>query len=133
MIAADKGEKKKSDLKKIQGKWTVVESYRKGKKSDDAMGTVFTFSGKNAISVPKGGGKITVAVFELRPEKTPQELDLRIEKITWKCIYSLSGDTLEICYAPLDNMRPDAIGTAAGDERELIVLKRVKGDAKKKP
>jgi uncharacterized protein (TIGR03067 family) len=132
---ADK-KKQKGDGEKIQGKWIVVESYFKGKKSvDDDASPVYTFSG-NKLIVGDGSGKGTNAVFtiELRPDLKPRELDLIVtlgdKKLTAKVIYELSGDTLKICSGRSDEERPKAMGTASDDERSLEVFKRVKGDDK---
>jgi uncharacterized protein (TIGR03067 family) len=132
-VKADK-KKQKGDGEKIQGKWIVVESYYKGKKSvDDDASPVYTFSGKKLIV---GDGKGTNAVFtiELRPDLKPRELDLIVtlgdKKLTAKVIYELSGDTLKICSGRSDEERPKAMGTASDDERSLEVFKRVKGDDK---
>ena len=73
--------------------------------------------------------------FKLQPDKKPKELDVTGKRdgkertVTW--IYVLSGDTLNICAQEYGKGRPPAIGTAADDERHLVVLKRVKGDDEK--
>ena len=133
MIAADKGEKKKGDAEKIQGKWIVVEYYRKGEKFDKSVGDVLTFSGKKMTIVYVGSDRKFEAVFELRADKKPPELDMTNRNtMTIKAAYELSGDTLKICWLDdLDEGRPDAVGSAANDDRILRVLKRVKGDDKK--
>ena len=138
MVAADMGEKKKGDAEKIQGKWIVVAFYHKGKATPfgDAKAT-YSFSGNRMRNPDDPKFKFT---FELRPDKKPRELD-----VIWnhdgkanisRMIYELSGDTLKICVPILtEGPRPVAIGTAADDERRLLVLKRVKdgdkGDGKK--
>ena len=131
LIAADKGEQKKEgDAEKIQGKWIVVESYRKGEKVDTSVGDVVTFSGKK-LTIVQAGSKFEVeAVFELRPDKKPPELDMT-KRTTITAIYELAGDTLKICALDFGKGRPDAVGTAADDNRTLRVLKRVKSDDKK--
>jgi uncharacterized protein (TIGR03067 family) len=135
-VKADK-KKQKGDGEKIQGKWIEVESHYKGKKSvDDTASPVYTFSDKKLI-VGDGSGKGINAVFtfELRPDKKPRELDLIVmlgdKKRTAKAIYELSGDTLKICSGRSDEERPKAMGTAADDERSVVVFKRVKSDDKK--
>ena len=133
LVAADKGEKKKGDAEKIQGKWTIVESFYKGKKSVTTVASrrIYTFSGKKPIV---GDGKVMMT-FELRPEKKPHELDLILSVLgtetTCEAIYELSGDKLKICHLFGNKPRPEAMGTGVDDERYLMVLKRVKGDDKK--
>ena len=83
-VAADKGEKKKKgDAEKIQGKWTVVEWHRKGKVRYDQVGDVLTFSGKKIVF---GDNEKEEAVFNLRPDKKPRELDMSLS----------DGDQIEI-------------------------------------
>ena len=137
LVAADKGEKKKGDAEKIQGKWTTVASYHKGKKDVKAVRDILTFIGNQVIVAPEGTDRNIVVTFDLRPDKKPRELDMILilpngEKKTIKAIYELSGNTLKICTAGNPGEpRPEALGTAADDERKLVVLKRVKGDGKK--
>ena len=139
LVAADKGEKKeKSDAEKIQGKWTMVEWHRKGKVRYDQLGAVVTFSGKKVtiFDASLRKDKKDEAVFELRPNKKPRELDIISKSggkdFTFKADYGFSGDTLKVCFLGLTkNRRPDAMGTSADDDRIVWVYKRVKGDAKK--
>jgi uncharacterized protein (TIGR03067 family) len=140
LIAADGAEKKGAEKKKpgdaemIQGKWTVVESYRKGKKDDDSLGDVLTFSGKKLTVAQADSDGDFEATFILRPNKKPRHLDMIMkrgdEEATRKAIYELSGDTLKICARGPDKPRPEALGTAADDQRRMLVLKRVKADKK---
>ena len=129
LVAADKGEKKKSDAEKIQGKWTVAEVYLKGKKQGDMVGDPVTFSGKKMIVARKGQDRKTEHAFELRPDKKPREMDIIFkgggEEATALAIYELSGDTLKICLAKPGKERPKALGTAPDDDRALMVFKRV--------
>ncbi len=134
LVAADEDEKKKGDAEKIQGKWRCVESFRKGEKREREVGGVMTFSGKNFTIFDASRDRKMKGTFELRPDKKPQELDLVFnrfdEETTGKLIYKLSGDTLKICGSPPGKPRPKAVGSTADDERDLLVLKRVKGDDK---
>ena len=134
-VAADKGEKKKGDADKIQGKWMVVEYYFKGKsvESFDGMGGAFIFLGKKLTIVHKDRDREgKKGVFELHPDKKPRELDIVFKadglESTVSAIYEFSGETLKICIVESGKGRPKAIGTAADDERFLLVLKRLKGD-----
>ncbi len=138
LVAADNGEKKEGDAETIQGKWTIVEWHRKGKVRYDQLGLVITFSGKKVTISDASLRKDEKdeAVFELRPNKKPRELDIISKSggkdITFKAVYGFSGDTLKVCFLGLTkNRRPDAMGTSADDDRIVWVFKRVKGDAKK--
>jgi uncharacterized protein (TIGR03067 family) len=134
LVAADKDEKQKgSDIEAIQGKWIVIASVYKGKKSGDYVGNMYAFSGKTMTLTLKGSDRNVKVAFELRPEKEPRELTLKVDggKVVWKVIYELSGDTLNICELRAGTRRPEAMGSTADDDRQLIVLKRVKGDDKK--
>ncbi len=135
LVAADDAKKKKKDAEAIQGKWTIVESFHKGKIDDDPVGDVVLFADKKLIVSPKGTDKKIEFTFKLRPDKKPREIDMTMkfggEEMTMKAIYELSGDTLKICIAEPGKERPEALGTAADDKRKLMVLKRVKPDKKK--
>ena len=157
MVAADDNEKKKKgDAEKIQGKWIVVEVYESGSKKDgDSLGDVITFLGKNKMTwTTKVDNRESIWFFELRPDKKPKELNLKLHvrllpadqkelqkelkelnikdgRIAFPIpmIYELSGDTLKICISAFEDRKP----IAADDKRSLMVLKRDKGDDKKKP
>ncbi|MCH8043646.1 MAG: TIGR03067 domain-containing protein [Planctomycetes bacterium] len=130
-VAADKGEKKKKgDAEKIQGKWTVVEWHRKGKVRYDQVGDVLTFSGKKIVF---GDNEKEEAVFNLRPDKKPRELDITSKSdgkdFTFKAVYDFSGDMLKICFLGSQKQRrPEKMGTSADDDRIVWVLKRVTND-----
>lgn len=135
LVAADKGEKRVGDAEKIQGKWIVVEAYQKGKRDRSQVGKFVTFAGKKmTLGLQRGAGRKIENVFELRPDKKPRELDMifkvSVGEKTTEAIYELTGDTLKICFPGPGEGRPRMIGTAAGDERLLMVFKRVKGDEK---
>lgn len=129
LVAADKGEKKKGDAEKIQGKWTLIEFHHKGKKSGNDVGNVYTFSGEG-LANEKG----VYADIYLRPDKKPRELDLVLKGgvgLKFGAIYELSGDKLKICFADFGRMRPKKMESTKDGEEVLWVLKRAKGDAKK--
>ncbi len=92
---------------------------------------VMVFSGKTLNTTTKGG-QLLEGTFALRK---PQQLDMIFKgdgtSVTLPGIYELSGDTLKICATEPGKPRPKAMGTAADDLRQMLVLKRVKGDAKK--
>jgi uncharacterized protein (TIGR03067 family) len=70
--------------------------------------------------------------FALDDKKTPPEINLEVtegperEKGTWRGIYQLEGDDLEICISPPDTDRPKEFATREGVPSVLLILKRAK-------
>ena len=125
------GDAGKEDLKRLQGKWSVVERIVDGKKA--VIESTWTIS-ENEISY---GPDIGVwAVFKLDTTTKPTNIDINpVSKVdpknagkTIKGIYEIDGDTFKIC-GPIKagaKERPTAFESKEGSGVTLIVLKRVK-------
>jgi RNA polymerase sigma factor (sigma-70 family) len=122
-----KADKPKEDKDAILGTWKVVKVEEDGKDASD------TDEGKTFKSKPFSitGDKIVLeGVFEmtykLDPAGKPKAIDLdNGGGKTWDCVYSLDGDTLQIC-APLKpgGDRPKEVASKEGSRTRLLVLKR---------
>jgi uncharacterized protein (TIGR03067 family) len=85
----------KSELKKLQGTWKVVSLTAAGKPlpAEQWKGLQIVIKGHEMSFMGK------TMPIKIDPTTKPKALDLTItrgdEKIDWKCIYSLEGDTLK--------------------------------------
>jgi uncharacterized protein (TIGR03067 family) len=102
---APKGDSINQEMKKLEGKWTVVSLVMGGKKVPDNNGPATILIKGNQITIME-----KLMTFKIDPTKKPKNLDLRIgrgeESVDWKCIYSLEGDQLKICM-PLARKKGD--------------------------
>ena len=138
LVAADKGEKEKSDAEKIQGKWICVEMYSGGMNVSQLArekGLWCAFSGKKFSRGSKlRGEQFSEGSFDLRPGETPRELDTsgkqdgKVE--TAAMVYELSGNTLKICFFPGGGGERPKMVDGDGGGRMMMVFKRVKPEKK---
>jgi uncharacterized protein (TIGR03067 family) len=93
--AGGANEAAKAELNKLEGTWKVV--------SLEVAGKPVLMEKWKEMRLTFQGERMTVMgqtmPFKIDPTKKPRHLDLTItrgeEKINWKCIYSLEGDTLK--------------------------------------
>jgi uncharacterized protein (TIGR03067 family) len=122
----------KGDKDKLQGTWQVIGGEAQGKEipaeAAKAIDVTMTFKGdKYTLKSTKDKEEGTI---KLDSKKDPKTIDFHIESGKDKGkkqlgIYTLDGDTLKICAAkPGSKERPKEIKTTAGDEFEVLVLKR---------
>jgi uncharacterized protein (TIGR03067 family) len=117
--AGDANEAAKSELKKLQGTWKVVSMEMAGKPlpAEKAEGMQIVFKDDEMTLGPIDGKGKTMPV-KIDPTTKPKAIDLTIksgdQKIDWKCIYSLEGDTLKFLMplAPTKGQKdPDGYGS----------------------
>ncbi len=118
----------KTDLDRMQGVWEVV-SCEGGKNATWTKPIVFMVDGKRACWQMKDdnlqGG------LYLDPTADPKTYDFASHRRTWEGIYSVDGDTLQLCY----EMGSDSQGSGAkrptrliaNEDQILVVLKRIYG------
>jgi RNA polymerase sigma factor (sigma-70 family) len=137
-------EKPTPDQEAIQGTWTYVSCLVGGKSvwNADAPPKSITFAGDRARFVMQNGdGKEVVfhARFQLRPSRTPREIDLTDLDVkekgkTTECLYELSPDTLKLCHADRpDEGRPRTLESRAGSTHWVWTLRRQAKPEKEKP
>jgi uncharacterized protein (TIGR03067 family) len=128
-----KAEKPKGDKDAILGSWkveTVEEDGKDASETDDGKrfrSKPWTITGDKIVL--EGGLEMT---YKLDPAAKPKAVDLdNGGGKTWDCVYSLDGDTLQIC-APLTpgGDRPKEVASKAGGGTRLVVLKREAKDKK---
>jgi uncharacterized protein (TIGR03067 family) len=131
--AGDASDAARAELKKLQGSWKVVSLEMAGKPlpAEKVEGTQITFKDDLMTISPKEGNGNTMPV-KLDPAAKPKAIDLTItrgvEKISWKCIYSLEGDILKFVMPLAPAKGQKVTGEAYGS------IKRPESfDAKDKP
>jgi RNA polymerase sigma factor (sigma-70 family) len=127
------GAKGKSDRDLLQGSWQIVEAEMNGKKAEGEEGEQIK---KQKLVVKGSTMKIKFeSEFTLDEKKTPRQIDLEVkegpaqEVGTWRGIYKLRGDDLQICLSLPDGARPKGFTTEAGGQSMLLTLKRDRGGA----
>src|SRR5262245_49692590 len=128
----------KKDKDALQGTWTV-EAHDVGGKPDSkeflAREHRWVFT-KDGITMQDKAGLGRKGTFRIDPKKSPKTLDITLgpglppgprakvpEKEGLRCIYSLDGDTLKVCYG-LSEDRPSAFESKAKPATGLVVLRR---------
>ena len=112
----------KSDLAKLQGKWTFE---KEGAKAE-------IYFSKNDFTIKIDSDEIE-GTFKADPSKKPKQMDLmitgkRFMGETLHAIYDLDGDSLKWCTSKPRKDRPTEFPAKEGEEREYLymVFKRVK-------
>ena len=127
------------DVKKLQGKWEIVELIAYGKKVDfnTIKGTKFIFAG-NVLTIQPATDKLEefekrTFTFKLTPTKQPAEVDLTLtdgkdKGLTSPGIYELKGDTLRWCQSDATKApeRPKSFASPDKSPIYLFTLKRTK-------
>jgi len=119
-----------SDRELIQGRWRVTSLRKDGRDEDlgKASDDVYTFEG-DTLRVETVEFPPTEMPIVLNETVEPRELDATTtitgtEQLS-RMLYSLSGDTLTVCYPRPGEPRPTELKTTPGDGRTLIVMQRI--------
>lgn len=149
-VAADRDEREKAELKRLEGAWLHVSTEREGVTKPEPR-TIWVFEENRAkfyyrsrpakqdpktwrFELNESNHEVTYH-FKLDPTQTPKTLDQRTEyrgrkELTKasRAIYKLEGDTLTICYEGYYDRgkRPEEFSAAKGSDRTLYILKREK-------
>jgi RNA polymerase sigma factor (sigma-70 family) len=115
----------RTDLDRLQGVWSVVSIVQGGKPAPLEK-AVFMVDGKRACwqtseSEMQGG-------LYLDPTGKPKTYDFAMSTRTMEGIYSLDGDTLQLCHdIGADAKRPVGFAAEKDSRQVLFVLKRIHG------
>jgi uncharacterized protein (TIGR03067 family) len=120
------------ELKKLAGRWSVVEETHGGKKTDvkKLAALAVRIDGKR-LTIRDGTEVREESSISLDPKAKPAALDLKITsgadagKVV-KGIYKLEGGTLTVCVAEPGKDRPGEFAAREGTGWTLFVFKRAK-------
>src|ERR1051326_586187 len=116
------------EMKRFQGKWTLVRAELAGALQPSSGAVIYTFEEDRMMRNPQKDDP-TIR-YRIDPGTTPKQFDLIVQlgDIVSTCpgIYKLDGDTLTICYdgALKNRTRPTEFTTKAGTYLAMLVLKR---------
>jgi len=109
----------------IDGTWVVVSVEFAGQAIVELKGaTLVLADGKKVFRMPHGVEE--KGTYTLHSTHAPKEIDATTvgKSGVVKGIYSLEGNTLQMCFAQSGGRRPAAFSTAKGSDSLLMVLKR---------
>ncbi len=135
-----------TELERLHGVWTLVETYKNGKKvaardipiephkltidayrKSKTPRATRTLNPVGAVVYHADGSNEEEGHCEVNAATNPKVLTLTWLLVRqWVCIYKIEGDTLTICFNPKDFIRPDEFLTAAESDRMVFVYQRVK-------
>ena len=132
----------RKERRSLGGTWVVESIVRDPKERGEGEGKgqkVVIIGEKVVVKAPGEDKPIGGLILKIDPTREPKTLDLWVDetplksrKDTFKeppvlAIYELSGDTLRICWAPLEKReRPTEFASKAGTGHGLVVLRREK-------
>jgi uncharacterized protein (TIGR03067 family) len=135
LLAADKDDEAKKELKKFEGTWVMVSGERDGEKIADehVQKSKITWKGGEAeVLTPHQSKDVIKGTVTIDPTKKPKEMDWKRSTgpdagKTMRAIYEFMGDDqYRVCFAPGDKDRPKEFSTKPGSGHTLHVWKRVK-------
>jgi uncharacterized protein (TIGR03067 family) len=144
LLAADppQDDALQKERRSLGGTWVVESIVRdpKEKRDGEGKGLKVVIVGERVVVKAPGEEKpIGGLIIRIDPTKEPKALDLWVDETPLKSrkdtfqeppvlgIYVLSGDTLRVCWAPLEKReRPTGFASKPGTGHSLLVLKREK-------
>jgi uncharacterized protein (TIGR03067 family) len=134
----EKDRERDRDAAALQGTWKVEVHDIRGEPASKeflARGHQWVFA-RDKITMKDKDGVGRKGTFRLEAKKEPKTLDVTLEpglppgprakvpqKEVLRCIYSLDGDTLKVCYGLADD-RPSAFESKVEPATGLVVLRR---------
>jgi len=118
------------ETKKLEGTWQVVRGEDNGQESPPEairkLKLSFVFTGNKVAVKVDGVAQGGDTTYQLDPSKKPRELDMLVkDRAVKRCIYSLDGDELKLCFpVKEETARPTEFRTQKEDGRVLYTLKR---------
>lgn len=132
LVAADAGKSAKVDaeLKRFQGRWTMV-SYEDNGKPDALFANATQVFEGDRYTVTSGEKLIRKGKFEIDPTTTPPSIDLLPDIGPYKGkrlsgIYELQDDRLKTCFPDPGAERPKKFDSSAGSNLSQVNYKRAK-------
>jgi RNA polymerase sigma factor (sigma-70 family) len=124
--AGARHEAARTDLDRLQGAWSAFW-YEQGGERFKADKIVFIVDGKRACWQDKSS-ELQGGLY-LNPTSKPRSFDFATSRATMEGIYSLKGDTLELCYGwtGTESKRPGNFFTEKGSGQVHLIFKRILG------
>ncbi len=120
------------DLKKFQGKWTVLGAELAGEPDDFLLArSPILFVDGNTMTFKAGNSEWT-HLFKLDCGTNPKGIDLLGDSVNGKMevwrmgIYRLDGNTLTLCWDQTKKIRPDGFSTNKNTSLQLVNFSRKK-------
>ena len=122
------------ELKKLEGKWDLVQIDRDGKSVTLKQGeATITIKGTKWSVIVDGKVFQEVEVVALDPKTKPACIDFKTiplpkrEAQTYEAIFKLEGDMLYyVVYNGKDKNRPTSFDPPSDTDTQLVILKRIK-------
>jgi RNA polymerase sigma-70 factor (ECF subfamily) len=130
----------RQELKRLEGTWEQVASVVDGEAEEFAEGVRNRVMIRgNSYTWESAGQPTSQGTLKVDPGKKPRAIDLTVREgpdkgETYRGIYELSGDELQICSVPPGGARPTAFTAGLDSGRSLSTFRRVKPeDGKEDP
>jgi RNA polymerase sigma factor (sigma-70 family) len=118
-----------AELKKLQGMWVPVTAEVEGVQKEATDAEQLEFDGKT-FNTWHGGHVEEKGAIRLDPSRNPKEIDLTVQGgrndgKAHMAIYAWDGANLKFCMVKGEHPRPMDFTTRPGDNRIVVVMKRL--------
>src|SRR5262249_45801904 len=129
VVADEKGDPGKAELKKLQGTWNFISMEQDGKRQPKVEETQTITFENDKFTVKSGDKVIQAGTQKLHPTKKPKAVDATVTEgegkgTTMLGIYTTDRDTMKACFDPMGKKRPTEFKTTTGSGYFLVVIKR---------
>jgi uncharacterized protein (TIGR03067 family) len=122
----------RSDLKKMEGTWSIASLERDGEVLDPSKfrDQLVTIQGDRYV-VKKGGMAVESGLYRLDPRQSPKAMEIRPTSGPYAGrvllgIYQITEDERAVCYSLPGKPRPKVFKTTPNGGEILVIYKRVK-------
>jgi uncharacterized protein (TIGR03067 family) len=143
-VDSSKGDANRDERKQLDGTWVVESIVRDPRERGSGEGKNLRINIKGekvVVKAPSDENPLGGLIIKLDPTKKPKSLDYWPDETPFGKssedilqeppvlgIYERNGDTLRVCWAPLENRkRPTEFASKVGSGHSLLVLKRILG------
>lgn len=132
--AAAPGSKDKDPAPKpspLVGEWEIVSSTTLGNTRPWEFGGVFTFKADGQWATrQKPDDKVTWHKYSVDDKADPKTMDLVLtdpkgKVTTWRWLYRVDGDTLEVCFTGEGTVRPKELEAGKGSMNVIYTMKKM--------
>lgn len=131
LIAADKDDAAKEDLKRMTGTWTMASGEQDGKQLSKKTLTAARLRIKGEAHTVHVGEDTMKGTHKLDPTKKPKTIDVQdtegpFKDMTLLGIYQFKDDEFSVCFAAPGKERPSEFTTKSGTGHIFHIWKRQK-------